>query len=343
LRDLVASHPLLAFVVLSYALSAAWLLSYLINLGTVNGFGVIASTSPALAAMMVSACLRPGASGAPAGKRWRLLAIVSVLALLTMVALRFWMAAGLVTVPAIGASPAPYPNLLALVLDLLAAGVVGYVVSGIDSPGKGVRDLLQSLDPRRPRVRWYWALVAIGLYPAVLALGNAVSAAVGLPLPAPIAGGQAQWLALTVVLAFLYCLFGGGGLEEPGWRGLVLPLLQKRHSPLLASLILGVIWTFWHWPHILLSMQQTGPAVVITLLAQIVPLAILFTAVFRLSGSSLAVVVLLHASLNVTDMFLPASALATGLWALLLLGVAVWMVLAPRMFSGRQTRQVSET
>jgi membrane protease YdiL (CAAX protease family) len=186
-------------------------------------------------------------------------------------------------------------------------------------------------------VRWYWWFLAIGIYPAVLALGNAISAAVGLPAPAPIASGQGQWLALTALVVFLYCLFGGGGLEEPGWRGLALPLLQKRYSPLLASLILGIIWTFWHWPQIVLAIPQGGPYVVVSFLLQVVPLAILFTAVFNRSGGSLAIAALLHASINATELFVPSSTLATGLWALLILVVAVWMGLSPRMFTCCQT------
>jgi hypothetical protein len=42
---------------------------------------------------------------------------------------------------------------------------------------------------------------------------------------------------------------------------------------------------------------------------------------------------LLHASINLTDQYLPASRLATGLWMLLILVIALWMWRSPQAFS----------
>ena len=52
-----------------------------------------------------------------------------------------------------------------------------------------------------------------------------------------------------IPIVFLYILFLGGPLgEEIGWRGYALPKLMKRYSPFIASLILGLVWAFWHLP-----------------------------------------------------------------------------------------------
>lgn len=46
----------------------------------------------------------------------------------------------------------------------------------------------------------------------------------------------------------LLMIFFGGGQEEIGWRGYILPYLEKRYGLIIGSLILGIIWAFWHIP-----------------------------------------------------------------------------------------------
>jgi membrane protease YdiL (CAAX protease family) len=49
-------------------------------------------------------------------------------------------------------------------------------------------------------------------------------------------------------LYWLLMIFFGGGQEEIGWRGYILPLLEKRFGRWIGSGMLGLIWTFWHLP-----------------------------------------------------------------------------------------------
>lgn len=55
---------------------------------------------------------------------------------------------------------------------------------------------------------------------------------------APQAGG-------VLVLGLLVAMFldAGALMEENGWRGFALPLLQRRHGPLLGSAVLGCLWS----------------------------------------------------------------------------------------------------
>lgn len=47
---------------------------------------------------------------------------------------------------------------------------------------------------------------------------------------------------------WLIMVLFGGGQEEIGWRGFILPFLEKRYGRWFGSGILGVVWAFWHIP-----------------------------------------------------------------------------------------------
>src|SRR5829696_7602119 len=85
--------------------------------------------------------------------------------------------------------------------------------------------------------------------------------ALGLPLLIMLAlnlalsalGAPTDWSALPARIpaylqSFLLTAIVFGGQEEPGWRGFALPLLERRHSPWAATLILGLGWGIWHVP-----------------------------------------------------------------------------------------------
>src|SRR5690606_14584562 len=83
-----------------------------------------------------------------------------------------------------------------------------------------------------------WLVLLVGI-PAVYYAGAAISGGLSEPFP------FAPWY--TVLPALLPMLFIGP-LEEIGWRGVALPLLQRRFAPLWSALILGVTMAVWHTP-----------------------------------------------------------------------------------------------
>ncbi len=53
--------------------------------------------------------------------------------------------------------------------------------------------------------------------------------------------------ALLLPLLLINILTGATG-EQLGWRGFALPWFQTKMSALLSSIVLGLIWSFWHIP-----------------------------------------------------------------------------------------------
>jgi membrane protease YdiL (CAAX protease family) len=49
-------------------------------------------------------------------------------------------------------------------------------------------------------------------------------------------------------VVFLMAFSYQGGNEEIGWRGTMQPILQKRFSFTMASVIVSVVWVCWHIP-----------------------------------------------------------------------------------------------
>jgi membrane protease YdiL (CAAX protease family) len=127
----------------------------------------------------------------------------------------------------------------------LAALVVLALTEGKSGVGRLVRRMVRW----RVGLRWY----AVALLLPILVTLTAAALNVFLLGAQPTSsvaelGGWSTFLQTF----FLWLLIPGlsGTWEEPGFRGYALPRLQVGRSALLASLILGVLWAFWHLPFV---------------------------------------------------------------------------------------------
>jgi membrane protease YdiL (CAAX protease family) len=94
------------------------------------------------------------------------------------------------------------------------------------------------------RVAPGWWLYALGLPAALYVVVSLELQVLGEPVVWSLAADRLPGYAAT----FLFVLVLGGAVEEPGWRGFALPLLQERVTPLRATVIVGLVWGFWHVP-----------------------------------------------------------------------------------------------
>ncbi len=95
-------------------------------------------------------------------------------------------------------------------------------------------------------------------------------------------------IAITLIL---------GPIEEFGWRGLALPLLQRRFAPIWAGLILGSIWGIWHLPAFLLSDTPQSAWSFTPFFLGSIALSLIVTPLFNASRGSILLAFLFHLQL----------------------------------------------
>lgn len=109
-------------------------------------------------------------------------------------------------------------------------------------------------------------------------------------------------LLLTLTVASLFLAVSGAVGEELGWRGILQPLLERRFGLLKGTLIVGVVWGYWHVPANLAGYNDSHHPVVATfLLFPIFVIAFSFALawLYRSSDGAIWPVAIAHAANNV--------------------------------------------
>ena len=196
----------------------------------------------------------------------------------------------------------------ALMIGSFGPFIAALIVSTSSGGWSAVKALLLSV------VRWrvpFWCYLSAWLvFPLVMTaglmlFGFAHAGAVDL---------LSVGLRLTVAMplnALLTALFSSGPLgEEPGWRGFALPRFL-RLGEWRASLLLGLIWGFWHLPLGVLfpEFREIVPGVTLPMWLVLYPLSIMaisvaMTQLWKWTGSVL-IAITFHAVLNFTMATLP--------------------------------------
>ena len=163
-----------------------------------------------------------------------------------------------------------------------------------------VNALLRRMTNFRVGLGWY--LLAIFGYILLYLLVTGLS---GAPLTASLT--QKWSLIFTVYLPALFTSYLINPIgEETGWTGFALPHLQKRFSPWLSAVILGVLWAVWHLPGFFVpsEMGSFNPVGFIFFVLQAVFTRIVWTFIVNKTNGSGIIAVLLHASSNAVGLAL---------------------------------------
>jgi membrane protease YdiL (CAAX protease family) len=67
-------------------------------------------------------------------------------------------------------------------------------------------------------------------------------------LPQCFISGCKYGASLYAIIVMIPIMLFGGGLEEAGWRYILQPEMEKSHSFVLSTFIVGIIWWIWHFP-----------------------------------------------------------------------------------------------
>jgi uncharacterized protein len=115
---------------------------------------------------------------------------------------------------------------------LIGPSLAGIILTAVVDGKTGLRSLFSRMGQWRVGVRWYAVVL---LFPVLIMAILMILTALVSPVFAP------SFTVMGIVIGLVV-----GYFEEIGWTGFALPKLQLKYSPLTASLMLGVLWGFWH-------------------------------------------------------------------------------------------------
>jgi membrane protease YdiL (CAAX protease family) len=183
-----------------------------------------------------------------------------------------------------------------------APTISALILIGLTDGKVGVRNFLTRLLHWRVGLGWYLIVLFGVAIIAYLAIG--AGKLLGIPAPALSLpnGLPREMLPAFLPIIFIVNIFAGGPLaEDIGWRGYILPKMREGMTALHASLIIGVIWAFWHLPYFIFPAWRSAvgsiPFFWFALLTT--SWSVLFAWVY-VNTESILMPVLFHAAINTT-------------------------------------------
>ncbi|MBI9049428.1 MAG: CPBP family intramembrane metalloprotease [Anaerolineaceae bacterium] len=194
-----------------------------------------------------------------------------------------------------------WPGIIAFMMSF-APALAAVIILSISEKKSGVLALIESL--RIWRVRWYWYVIilagpAFTMLVTVLVFWGMGKLSVDESFPLFHLSGSH---ILVLVVVFLYQLVVVWG-EELGWRGFALPRLQQRFHPIIAAVLLGLIWGIWHLPYFFMTDSVHANMSLTFFILSTVGYSIIYAWIYNGSKGSLLMMSLFHAANNTTVSF----------------------------------------
>lgn len=116
--------------------------------------------------------------------------------------------------------------------------------------------------------------------------------------------GTEAWPLMFIAVIFSTPVQAG---EEVGWRGYALPRLAARFGWRWASILLGLIWAFWHVPQFFIPENETYGQSFLIFALQCTALSVAMAWLYARTNGSLLLTMLLHAAVNNTKDIVPSA------------------------------------
>lgn len=104
--------------------------------------------------------------------------------------------------------------------------------------------------------------------------------------------------SLDSYLLFLFFIVLGSIGEEIGWRGFLLPLLLRKHSYLVSSILIGVFWGAWHLQF------QAGVSVFFVYILLTIEMSIVISWLCKMTNGNIISAIIMHSSFNLCALLL---------------------------------------
>ena len=173
----------------------------------------------------------------------------------------------------------------------LSPGLVAIILTAIVFKRAGLKFLLNAIIWWRVKFKWYLIIIILGI--ALCGISLLVFDSIYQQNNIPDA-------PYNFVFYFILILPLSALWEEIGWRGFLLPALQKKYSPLKASLLIGFVWGLWHLP-VYLAINPYGDKTIVYFLFMFIgcfALSIIETWLYNSTMGSLFICILFHNAIN---------------------------------------------
>lgn len=140
---------------------------------------------------------------------------------------------------------------------------------------------------------------------------------------------------LYMLLPLFVSMLIGGGLEEVGWRGILIHNFKKK-NPVLISIGIGALWASWHTPLFFIMGTSQYHANFIPFLIKVIALS-LITSILYLKSGSVIPCIIFHALINAFEdlgiYFGHIQLAASIMYSLIILvsGIAIFAILNSKM------------